>query len=77
MANLSVRKLDEKTVRALRLQAARHNVSMEEEARQILQRAVNIPKDIGALAKRYFGSECGVDLALPKRNPHDPMAFDQ
>ena len=43
MASLSIRKLDEKTYLRLRERAARHGVSMEEEARQILIRATSPP----------------------------------
>ena len=40
MAGLSVRKLDDETLSRLRLRAAKHGVSMEEEARRILKDAV-------------------------------------
>lgn len=40
LASLSIRKLDDETYDRLRGRAARHGVSMEEEIRQILKRAV-------------------------------------
>jgi antitoxin FitA len=43
MAQLVVRNLDETTVRALKEQAARHGRSAEEEHRDILRRALNVP----------------------------------
>ena len=50
MANLSVRKLDEETFARLRVQAASHGVSMEEEVRRILKEAVAAPARLGDLA---------------------------
>jgi len=47
---MSVRKLDEETLNRLRDRAARHGVSMEEEVRQILKRAVAAPERLGDLA---------------------------
>jgi plasmid stability protein len=73
MANLSVRKLDNETLSMLRIQAARHGVSMEEEARQILRRAVRAPERLGDLAQQLFGPVQGVDLELPERAAHEPV----
>jgi len=73
MANLSVRKLDEKTLSRLRIRAATHGVSMEEEARRILKEAVSAPERLGDLALRIFGPMHGVDLQLPHRTPHEPV----
>ena len=75
MANLSVRKLDDETLARLRIRAAKHGVSMEEEARQILKRAVAAPERLGEIALRFFGSENGVDLDLPEHKPHEPLNF--
>ena len=41
MPSLSVRRLDEDTLSRLRIRAAQHGVSMEEEARRILKDAVS------------------------------------
>ena len=73
MANLSVRKLDEETLARLRVRAASHGVSMEEEVRQILKEAVASPERLGDLALELFGPQHGVDLMLPERLPHEPM----
>ena len=43
MANLSIRKLDDDTITRLRIRAAHHRISMEEEARRILRQAVTPP----------------------------------
>lgn len=72
MANLSVRKLDDETYARLRVRAARHGVSMEEEVRRILSEAVSGPERLGDLALRWFGPRHGVDLTLPEHEPHEP-----
>lgn len=73
MASLSVRKLDDETLSRLRIRAATHGVSMEEEARRILREAVSAPERLGDLAVRIFGPTHGVDLQLPQRTPHEPL----
>lgn len=73
MAGLSIRRLDDETLSRLRIRAAKHGVSMEEEARRILKDAVSAPDRLGDLALRIFGPEHGVDLQLPLRPPHDPV----
>lgn len=72
MPNLSVRGLDEHSYSALRVRAAQHNHSMEEEARQIIRTAVSAPERLGDRFLTYFGSKVGVDLDLPRRPAHDP-----
>jgi plasmid stability protein len=68
MPSLSVRKLDELTFRQLRIQAAKHGVSMEEEVRQIIKRAVTTPENLGDFAVRLFSSAYdGEELSLPQR----------
>lgn len=73
MASLSVRKLDEETLSRLRIRAAKHGVSMEEEARRILKDAVTAPEYLGDLALRIFGPRHGVDLPLRERTAHEPL----
>ena len=72
MASLSVRKIDDDLYERLRVRAAKNGVSMEEEVRRILRRAVTAPERLGDLALECFGDE-GVELALPTRQPHDPI----
>jgi len=76
LASLSIRKLDDETYERLRERAARHGVSMEEETRQILKRAVSSPERLGDLFLKVFGPERGMDLELPLRKPHEPEALD-
>lgn len=75
MANLSIRKLDDDTIARLRIRAAHHRVSMEEEARRILRQAVTPSKRLGDLSIQFFGTESGVELELPQHAPHDPLSF--
>jgi antitoxin FitA len=73
MASLTIRKLDEKTKMRLRLRAARHGRSMEEEARTLLRSALT--EDAGARGsladaiRTRFRRLGGVDLVLPRREP--------
>lgn len=76
MASLSIRKLDDEIYERLRAQATRRGVSMEEEARQILTRAVSPPERLGDLFLKIFGPDRGADLELPSREPHEPMGLD-
>jgi len=73
MANLSVRKLDDEVFSKLRLRAATHGVSMEEEVRQILKQAVTNPIKLGDMALQLFGETHGVELELPENTPHEPL----
>jgi plasmid stability protein len=72
MASLSVRKIDDEVYERLRVRAAEHGNSMEEEVRQILRRAVAAPPRLGELALRCFGPAHGVELVLSPREPHEP-----
>jgi len=77
LANLSVRKIDGDVYARLRIQAAKHGVSMEEEVRQILKRTVEAPERLGDLALEYFGQLNGIALEIPARKPHEPMVFSE
>jgi plasmid stability protein len=76
MASLSIRKLDDETYDQLRRRADRHGVSMEEEVRQILKRAVAPPERLGDLFLKVFGPDRGGDLELPPREPHEPVDLE-
>jgi plasmid stability protein len=73
MSSLTIRKLDDETKARLRLRAARHGRSMEEEARTILRDGVrsagNAGGDLAAAIRRRFAAVGGVELELPKREP--------
>ncbi|MGJ3232600.1 MAG: FitA-like ribbon-helix-helix domain-containing protein [Oceanicaulis sp.] len=81
MASITIRNLDEATKRRLRIRAAEHGWSMEEEVRRILREAVgkeaprrNLATEIRAQVEAAGG---GVDLELPERTPmRDPIRFD-
>ena len=76
MPSLSIRKVDENTLSQLRIQAAKHGISMEEEVRRIIKRAVSTPEKLGDLAIRLFSSMYkGEELVLPERKTHDPISF--
>ena len=77
MASLSVRRIDDGTYERLRERAAAHGVSLEEEVRRILHRAVEAPDRSGQLAVQCFGKAHGVELALPPRENHPPLAFTE
>jgi plasmid stability protein len=73
MASLTIRKLDERTKARLRVRAAHHGRSMEEEAREILRSAVgDVSPGITNLAesiRKRFAALGGVEMKLPKRDP--------
>lgn len=69
MANLNIRRIDDRIYEQLRVRAATNGVSIEEEVRRILKRAVSAPKRLGDLATSLFGAANGVDLELPPREP--------
>ena len=75
MASLTIRNLDERIKAQLRIQAARHGRSMEEEARNILKRAIEAaapaseaqPVGLGSRIHAHFAQLGGVELELPTR----------
>ena len=72
MASITIRNLDEELKRRLRIRAAEHGHSMEEEAREILRQAMSRPApaaDLGQAIHRRFAALGGVDLELPEREP--------
>lgn len=73
MASLSVRKLDDAVYEKLRVRAAQHGVSMEEEVRQILGQVVQTPLKVSEVFTKYFGLNNAVDLQLDQHLPHDPL----
>ncbi len=76
MASLTIRKLDEKTKTRLRVRAAHHGRSMEEEAREILRSTLgNATLEAANLAesiRERFASFGGLELKLPKRDSVRP-----
>ena len=75
MASITIRNLDEGVKRRLRVRAAENGRSMEEEARDVLRRAVGEappPKDLGRAIHARFAALGGVDLDLTERGPMRP-----
>ncbi len=72
MTTLTIRNLDERITAQLRIQAARHGRSMEDEARTILHSALVAPqplaggKGLGSRIHAHFVRLGGVELELPE-----------
>jgi len=72
MASLTIRNIDDALKRRLRLRAAGHGRSMEEEVREILRATVGaapVPADLGRSIHARFAALGGVELELPPRGP--------
>lgn len=71
MASITIRKLDEQTKTRLRVRAAHHKRSMEDEARNILRATlvedVAAPRNLADSIRRRFEALGGVELRLPAR----------
>jgi plasmid stability protein len=81
MASLTIRKLDDTLKKRLRLQAARHGRSMEEEARRILQAGVRSGKpsvdNVADAIRRIVDPIGGIELEpLPRDTLRDIPRFD-
>lgn len=84
MASMTIRNLDDDLKTLLRLRAARHGQSMEEEARSILRAALagRVEDDSGAALYAAIRARVeplgGVELTLPPRElQRDPPSFDE
>jgi plasmid stability protein len=80
MASLTIRKLDDRVKAKIRLRAARHGRSMEEEARRLLSLAIDIPASeevgLGTAIRRRFAPHGAFKLELPQRGPmREPPKF--
>ncbi|WP_425293390.1 FitA-like ribbon-helix-helix domain-containing protein [Methylosinus sporium] len=79
VASITIRNLDDDLKRRLRMRAAEHGRSMEEEAREILRRAIGgiiAPKNLGHAIHARFAAIGGVDLELPARGlMREPPSF--
>ncbi len=73
MASITIRQLPETTKRKLRIRAAKHGRSMEQEAREILKTALKEqeeqPKNLAEAIRRRFAPFGGVELEIPPREP--------
>jgi plasmid stability protein len=79
MAAVTVRKLSEKTHRALKLRAARNGRSTEAEIRHILEESVKskprlkIGSELAAFGRRYGGIELNYER---DKRPIEPAKFE-
>ncbi|MFO7876436.1 MAG: hypothetical protein R6U55_07655 [Desulfovermiculus sp.] len=75
MASLTLRNIDESLKTSLRMSAAEHGRSMEEEARQILKHYLLSKKSaegIGTRISKRFAALGGVDLPeIPRHAPRN------
>lgn len=72
MASITIRNLDDDVKRRLRVRAAEHGRSMEEEARDILRQVVgqpSAPRNLGHAIHARFSAVGGVDLPQFQRGP--------
>ncbi len=75
MASITIRNLDDDVKTRLRVRAAEHHRSMEEEVCVILRDAVGrkpSSRDLATIIHSHFGPANGVDLELP---PREPLSF--
>jgi antitoxin FitA len=82
MAAITIRRLDEKTKARLRVRAAHHGRSMEEEAREILRSALSASPaaegDLAAAIRKRFAAFGGIELKLPSRDElRKPPKFNE
>ena len=80
MASITIRNLENEVRTRLRIRAAEHSRSMEEEVRIILREAVSdsqsAPRDLAKFTRDCFAPLGGVDLELPPRGPmREPPDF--
>ena len=74
MATLTIRNLEDELKSRLRIRAAKHDHSMEDEARSILRNALSDSEDgeqttgIGTRIRSRFENIGGVELELPQRS---------
>jgi plasmid stability protein len=75
MTSLTIRNVDEATKQRLRMRAARHGVSMEEEARRILKEALRpneAPSGLGKRLRDRFAGLSTDDFVVPERHTPRP-----
>jgi plasmid stability protein len=82
MASITIRKLEDSLKRKLRVRAARHGRSMEEEARHILRAGLTekapVPTNLYDAIRGHIAPLGGVDLDIPPQGPMpEPPRFDE
>jgi antitoxin FitA len=81
MSVMTIRNIDDAIKARLRVRAAMHGRSMEDEARDILRSALSTelprPRSLGQAIHERFAALGGVDLPESPREPaRDPVAFE-
>ena len=81
MASITIRNLHDGLKRRLRIRAAHHGRSMEEEVRQILynvlSQELSAPVNLASAIRSRFAPLGGAELELPSREPmRDPPRFE-
>ncbi|MDE2970175.1 MAG: plasmid stabilization protein [Chloroflexota bacterium] len=86
MASITIRNLDDELKRKLRVRAAEHGCSMEQEAREILGEALNggaevgtniSEKGMGTVLHELFKPFRGIELDIkPRESVREPPRFD-
>jgi plasmid stability protein len=81
MASITIRNLDDPLKARLRVQAAMHGRSMEDEARDILRSALSreptLRGNLAAAIRARFAPLGGVDLPeVPRQTMREPPTFD-
>ena len=80
MASITVDNIDDGLKQRLRVRAAGHGRSMEEEAREILREVVGKgipPDDLAAAIRKRVAALGGADLDIPERESmREPIRFD-
>ncbi len=81
MASMTIRNMDERLKKRLRLRAAAHGRSVEAEVREILRaelsREPGKPPNLAAAIRARFSALDDVELELAPREPiPDPVRFD-
>jgi plasmid stability protein len=81
MASITIRNFDDKLKSRLRIQAAIHGRSMEDEARDILRSSLNqeptTPGNLASAIRSRFADLGGVELpVLPREPMREPPKFD-
>jgi plasmid stability protein len=82
MSSITVRKIDEGLKKALRVRAAKHGRSMEDEVRTILRAALATEEaaehDLGTAIRRRFARFGDLKLEpLPRDTTREPPTFDK
>ena len=82
MASMTIRDIDDKLKAKLRIQAARHGRSMEDEARDILRAALSIEpsrtKGLVEAIRARIEPLGGVELEIaPREAIREPIEFDK